>query len=91
MTNKWSPDLLNPLIVEGEATPSRTVLGCLETAFPDAPPGDRQTILVGGLQTVLDAMLPDVELTHSNPGRQPSTDRGQFIRRPRVSRPRMGQ
>jgi hypothetical protein len=61
----WSPELLSPLIVEGEATPLRTVLGWLETGFPDAPPGDRQTILVGGLQTVLEAMLPDVELTYS--------------------------
>ena len=52
----WSPELLGPLIIEGDATPLRTVLGWLETGFPDSPPGDRQTILVGGLQTALEAM-----------------------------------
>ncbi len=56
----WSPDLLEPLITEGEAVPLRTVLGWLKTRFPDAPPGDRSLVLVGGLQTVLTA-LPDVD------------------------------
>ena len=54
----WSLDLLSPLITEGEATPLRTSLGWLKSGLPDAPPGDRQTILVGGLQTVLENM-PD--------------------------------
>jgi hypothetical protein len=54
----WAPDLLGPLITEGEAVPLRTVLGWLKLGFPDSPPGDRSLILVGGLQTVLSA-LPD--------------------------------
>lgn len=54
----WSLDLLSPLITDVEATPLRTVLGWLKTGFPESPPGDRQTILVGGLQMVLEAM-PD--------------------------------
>lgn len=54
----WSPELLGPLITEGEAVPLRTVLAWLKDGFPSSPPGDRQTILVGGLQTVLEAM-PD--------------------------------
>ncbi len=56
----WSPDLLAPLITEGEAVPLRTVLGWLKTGFPDTPPGDRSLVLVGGLQTVL-TTLPDVD------------------------------
>jgi len=59
----WSLELLGPLITEGEATPLRTVIGWLETGFPNEPPGDRQTILVGGLQTVLEAM-PDADTGH---------------------------
>jgi hypothetical protein len=49
----WSPELLGPLITEGEAVPLRVVLGWLKLRFPESPPGDRKTILVGGLQTVL--------------------------------------
>ena len=60
----WSPELLGPLIVAGEATPLRTVLAWLTDGFPSSPPGDRQTILVGGLQTVLEAM-PDPETAYS--------------------------
>jgi hypothetical protein len=56
----WSPDLLAPLITEGEAVPLRTVLGWLKMSFPDVPPGDRSLVLVGGLQTVL-TTLPDVD------------------------------
>jgi hypothetical protein len=56
----WSPDLLAPLITEGDAVPLRVVLGWLKTGFPDAPPGDRSLVLVGGLQTVL-TTLPDVD------------------------------
>ena len=52
----WSPELLGPLITDGEAIPLRTALGWLANDFPDAPPGDRQTVLVGGLQTVLEAL-----------------------------------
>lgn len=60
----WSPELLAPLITEGEAVPLRSVLSWLHTGFPASPPGDRQTILVGGLQTVLDA-LPDTETAYA--------------------------
>jgi hypothetical protein len=56
----WSPDLLAPLITEGDAVSLRTALGWLKTGFPDAPPGDRSLVLVGGLQTVL-TRLPDVD------------------------------
>lgn len=61
----WSPELLGPLIIEGDATPLRTVLGWLEAGFPESPPGDRQTILVGGLQTTLEAIMPDVETAYA--------------------------
>jgi len=56
----WSPALLGPLITEGEAVPLREVLRWLNSGFPEAPPGDRPTVLVGGLQTVL-MTLPDAE------------------------------
>lgn len=52
----WSLDLLGPLITDGEATPLRVVLGWLKSGFPEVPPCDSKTILVGGLQTVLEAM-----------------------------------
>jgi len=51
----WSPNLLEPLIVGSEAIPLRIVLGWHNHGFPESPPGDRQTVLVGGLQTVLSA------------------------------------
>ena len=54
----WSPVLLGPLITEGDAVPLRTVLGWFKFGFPESPPGDRSTVLVGGLQTVLNT-LPD--------------------------------
>lgn len=60
----WSPELLGSLITEGEAVPLRTVLAWLKDDFPSAPPGDRQTILVGGLQTVLEAM-PDPDAAYA--------------------------
>jgi hypothetical protein len=56
----WSSDLLEPLITEGEAVPLRVVLGWYRTGLPDNPPGDRNPILVGGLQTVL-TVLPSTE------------------------------
>ena len=54
----WLPELLGPLITDGEVIPLRTALGWLQHGFPAATPGDAQTVLVGGLQTVLD-VLPD--------------------------------
>ena len=56
----WSPELLGPLVTEGEAIPLRTAVGWLISGFPDSPPGDRSPVLVGGLQTVLSA-LPDAD------------------------------
>ena len=56
----WSPELLGPLVTEGEAIPLRTAVAWLTSGFPDSPPGDRSPVLVGGLQTVLTA-LPDAE------------------------------
>lgn len=50
----WSPELLGPLITTGEALPVRTVLCWMKDGFPDSPPGGGSTILVGGLQTVLE-------------------------------------
>lgn len=49
----WSPELLGDLILEQDAVPLRTVLGWMTSGFPESPPGDRPTVLVGGLQTVL--------------------------------------
>jgi hypothetical protein len=56
----WSPELLRPLITGGDAVPLRTALEWSTLGFPDSPPGDRPTVLVGGLQTVLDA-FPEPE------------------------------
>jgi hypothetical protein len=52
----WSPELLRPLITEGDAVPLRAALAWTRSGFPESPPGDRATILVGGLQTVLDSI-----------------------------------
>ena len=51
----WAPELLAPLITGGDAVPLRTVLNWYRHGFPESPPDDRQTVLVGGLQTVLGA------------------------------------
>lgn len=50
----WSPELLEPLITRGHAVPLRTPLEWMEGGFPDEPPGGQLTVLVGGLQTVLE-------------------------------------
>ena len=50
----WSPELLGPLITEGFAVPLRTPLCWMEDGFPEHPPGARGTLLIGGLQTVLE-------------------------------------
>jgi hypothetical protein len=49
----WAPELLAPLITGGDAVPMRTVLEWYHHGFPESPPADRKTVLVGGLQTVL--------------------------------------
>jgi len=51
----WAPELLSPLIASGDAVPLRTVMGWYEHGFPVSPPSHKQTVLVGGLQTVLTA------------------------------------
>src|SRR6266446_8471839 len=51
----WSPELLAPLVMGGDAIPLRTILSWHQHGFPAAPPGERPTVLVGGLQTVLSA------------------------------------
>jgi len=60
----WSPDLLAPLITAGYALPLRTVVDWQRHGLPDIPPGDRRTVLVGGLQTVLEVM-PDMETAYN--------------------------
>ncbi|MHB1423871.1 MAG: hypothetical protein ACYC3I_11880 [Gemmataceae bacterium] len=51
----WSPELLGPLVLGGEAVPLRVVLGWMKLGFPESPPGEIPTVLVGGLQTVLES------------------------------------
>ena len=54
----WSRELLGPIILNTEPSPLREVLKWLEVGFPESPPGNSKTILIGGLQTVLETM-PD--------------------------------
>jgi hypothetical protein len=54
----WSPELLGPLVLAGEAVPLRVALCWAKTGFPESPPGNRSTVLVGGLQTVLESFAP---------------------------------
>jgi hypothetical protein len=54
----WSPELLAPLITDAEAIPLRTALQWQRHGLPESTPGDRKTVLVGGLQTVLE-VIPD--------------------------------
>jgi len=51
----WSSELLGPLVLGGEAIPLRVALGWVKQGFPDSPPGGRSTVLIGGLQTVLES------------------------------------
>lgn len=51
----WSPELLAPLITGQDAVPLRTVLEWSRHSIPD-PLGGSKTVLVGGLQTVLDVL-----------------------------------
>lgn len=52
----WSAELLAPLITDEEAIPLRTVLGWQRHGLPESPPGGGRTVLVGGLQTMLEIM-----------------------------------
>jgi hypothetical protein len=60
----WSPELLGPLITDGEAVSLRTALEWQRHGLPDSPPGGRRTILVGGLQTVLE-LIPDSDTAYA--------------------------
>jgi hypothetical protein len=60
----WSPELLRDLITGIEATPLHVALEWLHTGLPEEPPGDARTVLVGGLQTVLEVM-PDQDSAYS--------------------------
>ena len=56
----WAPDLLAALITDVEASSLRTALGWSRHGLPESPPGGGKTVLVGGLQTVLEVM-PDAD------------------------------
>ena len=50
----WSPDLLGSLITDGNAVPLRTALCWMTDGFPDDTPDGANTVLVGGLQAILE-------------------------------------
>ncbi len=60
----WSPELLGDLITAADAVPLRTLLEWERHGFPEDPPDDRPTVLVGGLQTVLE-VLAEPEVAHA--------------------------
>jgi hypothetical protein len=53
----WHPDLLADLVKDIEPTPLRVLLGWLRTGFPEDPPANKRTVLVGGLQTAVETMM----------------------------------
>ncbi len=53
----WHPDLLAGLIRDIEPTPLRTLIGWQRGGFPDTTPSGERTVLVGGLQTAVYAMM----------------------------------
>jgi hypothetical protein len=53
----WHPALLADLVREVEPTPLRTLVGWVKSGFPENPPGGGRTVLVGGLQTVVETMM----------------------------------
>ena len=60
----WHPALLGDLITTIEPVPLRTLLGWKETDFPPSPPAidgatgePSATVLIGGLQTVVETMM----------------------------------
>ena len=60
----WSPDLLRDLITGIEATPLNVALEWQRSGFPDDTPSGANTVLLGGLQTVLNTM-PDAETSYA--------------------------
>jgi hypothetical protein len=60
----WSPELLRELIAGIDATPLNIVLEWQRSGFPEDPPAGARTVIVGGLQTVLEVM-PDPETAYA--------------------------
>src|ERR1700730_15911500 len=60
----WSPVLRAALITDTEAAPLRTALSWQRHGLPESPPGGGKTILVGGLQTVLE-LTPDADTAYA--------------------------
>jgi len=57
----WSAELLGPLITDGSVVPLRTALCWMTDRFPDDTPDGRSTVLIGGLQTILETIGTNVE------------------------------
>jgi hypothetical protein len=53
----WHPTLLAELVRDLEPIPLRTLVRWLRTGFPENPPQEKRTVLVGGLQTVVETMM----------------------------------
>lgn len=53
----WHPELLAELIASIEPVSVRTLQCWLKDGFPESPPGDTRTVLIGGLQTVVETMM----------------------------------
>jgi hypothetical protein len=53
----WHPELLADLVRDIEPISVRILMGWLNTGFPDSPPDGGRTVLVGGLQTVVETMM----------------------------------
>ena len=60
----WSTELLAAIITDTEATPLRAALHWQHHGLPESPPGAGKTVLVGGLQTVLE-LMPDVNMAYA--------------------------
>lgn len=56
----WHANLLADLVREIESVPLRVLLGWLESGFPESPPSGSRTVLVGGLQTVVETMMQTI-------------------------------
>lgn len=53
----WHPELLADLISTIEPVSVRTLQGWLKSGFPESPPGNSPTVLIGGLQTIVETMM----------------------------------
>ena len=52
----WSPGLLGSLITDGSVVPLRTALCWMTDGFPDDTPDGGSTVLIGGLQAILETI-----------------------------------